>query len=1589
MSLDLTGINNENEFFTHHYLSAILDGDLKDRFAQWKTQAAESGEPEPPVALRRLSSDYFRGKNRRMGAEDRLARQRDFSNRLLEALGYPLAPHTFISADKHALPCLAALINPNGVLQMAVFEAFDDDEDTDPLQLIPRKLQFPPDTDWTQLTRSTKNYEEQISALFSQPEPPRRILLLSDSQILLLDRAKWAEKRLLRWNLPEILGRRDDSTLRATAALLHRQSLCPEDGLPLLETLDENSHKHAHAVSEDLKYALRECIELLGNEAIYYLKEQKKGVFKPDMADQLSRECLRYMYRMLFLFYIEARPELKYIPEGYRSWDKGYSLESLRELELVKLTNEAAKNGYYLHESLSILFNLVFKGTEYPINRNVMTGSMGEDLLFEMTPLQSRLFDPRNTPLLRGVKFRNAKLQRVIELMSLSRPGGKNKRRGRVSYSQLGINQLGAVYEALLSFRGFLAETDLYEVVRKGEKPDPLHTGFFVKEEELHQYEEDEKVTERVDPGETGERIKQLRRFPKGSFIYRLAGRDRQKSASYYTPEVLTRCLVKYSLKELIKPDMPAQSILHLTVCEPAMGSAAFLNEAVNQLAEIYLQRRQQELGKTIPHNQYTHELQNVKMHISDHNVYGVDLNPVAVELAEVSLWLNSISKGGFVPWFGNQLTDGNSLVGARRQVYPTWKLKDRKDKETWLATEPTRVPLPQKRDSDTVYHFLLGDPGMALYKDKVIKTMAGDELNKITAWRKQFNQTYTEGSIRTLKRLSDAVDKLWERHIEDLDRIRVKTDDWVEVWGMDEDPMFPRENSGRSTREKDKIYNQELLSKNVRNSSAYRRLKLAMDYWCALWFWPIQSAHLLPTREEFHLDMMLILEGSGVQMVEEETLQKELFPETQPIEDAKAMQDEHGFVDVDDRCEKIPRLGLVADLAERYRFHHWELHFADVFAQRGGFDLILGNPPWLKVEWNESGVLGDAQPLFILRKFSASKQATLREETLAKFGLTDTYYEEYEGAAGTQNFLNGEANYPLLKGVQTNLYKCFLPQAWLISSEVGVSGFVMDFGVFSDANGGVFRSSCYRRLKLNLQFQNVKLLFKEVSNPKKYECAIFGKPAAIGFTTISNLFHPTTVDACFAHTSDEKIPGMRDATGEFEIRGHRKRIIKFDEPALNLCARLYDPIGTPALEARLPLLHSEELQVVIRKLASQPTKLGDFKNEYFSTVMWDETNRQKDGTIKRETNFPVDPQNWILSGPHFFVGNPFNKCPRMACQSNRDYDVIDLTEIPDDYLPRTNYVPASSATDYNARKPKVPWVKDTECVEAKVTSYYRLVCRRQFAASNERSLIPTLVPPGVAHINPVISTTFKENTTLLPFFSFCLSLPFDFFLRSTGRGDLYESVLMLFPVVSDLSNSGLTVRALGLTSLNRYFDDLWSQTFTSSFNLERWTKRDKRLSETFFTNLSSNWTRDCAIRTDFARRQALVEIDVIASISLGLSLEELQTIYRIQFPVMQGYEKDTWYDQNGRIVFTINKGLTGVGLPRKTDKKTNTPGWEDVRDMKSGSVERTVTDDTLPGGPRQKTIVYQAPFDRCDREQDYAIAWKAFSERLGKGETP
>ena len=188
------------------------------------------------------------------------------------------------------------------------------------------------------------------------------------------------------------------------------------------------------------------------------------------------------------------------------------------------------------------------------------------------------------------------------------------------------------------------------------------------------------------------------------------------------------------------------------------------------------------------------------------------------------------------------------------------------------------------------------------------------------------------------------------------------------------------------------------------------------------------------------------------------------------------------------------------------------------------------------------------------------------------------------------------------------------------------------------------------------------------------------------------------------------------------------------------------------------------------------------------------------------------------------------------------------------------------------------------------------------------------------------------------------------------------------------------------LNCLTTHYAALWEECYSDSFRTQRWLKQDARLSDEVFRNLGPTWSRSCSLRTDFERRQALVEIDVLVAKAMGLTLRELQTIYRVQFPVMRHYDRDTWYDQKGRIVYTNSKGLIGVGLPRVVGNSGEPTEeglcWEDVKEMREGVLRQRVVDDTMRGGPVERVIEYHAPFTVCDREADYAEVW----ETVGKG---
>ncbi len=1584
MSMDLTGITNQNEYYTKHYFSTAFEENTAERLKLWNAAAKEAEERTPWALLRQNARQYY-------SAHSRYARGvlnyqlldtiRAMADAYLASLGYPAAaPQSIQVSDTLTVPVYLEMTKPSGapllwVVLMAAREtdagvlqsfAFDAQQVEDATGALP-----------TGVLGEVPGEELATKILFDAAEPPRFVLFIGMNQIALIDRNKWNEKRYLQFELEEIFSRLENTTLQAMAVLLHKSSLCPDDGKILLDELDEQSQKNASGVSQDLKYALRESIELLGNEVLYDMAHRQGRDLAADPVDagQLTLECLRYMYRMLFVLFIESRPELGYAPMKAQSYLSGYSLESLREIaDSVREDVEEVGDGYYLHETLSQLYSLIYAG--YPKSEEELESLAGLGSLhdiFIIAPLKAHIFDPEYTSMITAAKLRNRCMLRIIDLMSVTRGGGKRSRRGRISYANLGINQMGAVYEALLSYRGFIAASDLYEVKRAGDSFNELDVGYFVTEDELAQYTEDERVRYAQDDPDGGYKKGQLRCYRKGSFIYRLAGREREKSASYYTPEVLTRCLVKYALQELLA-GKSADEILHLTICEPAMGSAAFLNEAINQLAEAYLAAKQKELGESIPHERRAKELQKVKMFIADRNVYGVDLNPVAVELAEVSLWLNTIYEGGFVPWFGSQLVNGNSLIGARRQVYRVECLTNPNKGVRWYDNAPTRLTFDEKRKPRTeVYHFLLGDPGMCSYGDSVIKKLEPDKIKALKNWNKKFTSTYTNDEVKTLLRLSQTIDQLWEEQIKLQREVNERTQDALSVYGYKDSTV----DSHTTIREKDRIYAELYKSEHQRNAGPYARLKFAMDYWCALWFWPIEQAELLPSRAEFLFDMSMILEGtidSAIKQIDRLYGQTTLYPmdEVQQLEfdlEAKyGFETYHTIVDIPALCRNTPRLALVQQIAAQNHFMHWELEFADLFARRGGFDLIVGNPPWIKVEWNEQGVLADRNPMFAVKKLTATETTRHRAEALADAGTRALYFSEYESMAGQQSFLNAYQNYPDLKGQQTNLFKCFLPQAWMFANKRGVSAFVHPEGVYDDPKGGALREKLYARLRKHFMFANERKLFPEVDHHTQFSLNVYGGPLTVSFDTVSNLYDARSIVQCYEGDPAAPVPGIKDENDEWNTTGHPSRIIHVTKKELAVFAKLFDG-NDNWKQARLPVLHESTQMQVLEFFSSQENLLGNSGILHATTKMFDETNSQKAGIISSGISFPESKESAIFVGPYCNLGNPFFQTVRNRYTNNSDYDVLDLTILPERYLPRTKYQIQCNADTFVSKIPTTPW-------GTAFNQQYMLVNREFVGTMSERTLVASILPPKTSFLCTLFGTVMTDEKQMVCLTGCENSIPFDFLTKVLGKNHVGYRTAKLFPLFSPDDNQGIMVRILLLNCLSKDYSQLWTNCWETVYSEDSWSKTDPRLSPSRFSSLTSEWSWATPLRTDYERRQALVEIDVLTAMALGMTLEQLKTIYRIQFPVLQSYEADTWYDADGRIVFTNNRSLTGVGFTR--------PEFENgIKGAAPGrKFTRTITDDTQPGGPVQRTITYTAPFTRCDREQDYDTAWRFFEEK-------
>ena len=1577
-------IDNVNDFFSTGYFTEDFQKKVFD-----KSGYSANGIKELCTRFSALRQQYNRYKQ---AVTSRYARKKDqelatyeFNSRILDCLGYyhasPIdSPDTVLS-----LP-----LGENGKMEERAVRTVCSRTDGSPqlyVMDIPTFVSASDDTN-AETGFAELGLDRLVTHIFSQPEQesPRYILMLSGNMVFFMDADKWERGAYLRFDIERLLVETTQSSMHQYFALFYllvsKDALASTADTPLMQQLEEDSYKNAYAVTQDLKRGVVSAVEELANEAIWYIKQDEKHKYHlqdetDDHFETMMRDdCLVYIYRLLFVFYAESRPDLDILPINDQTYQRGYSLEMLRDLEQVNLITEEERSGYFFDYSIKQLFTLILRGyNEDRVDKDSMTAS------FRVRHIDSPLFSDTKLHLLAGVKFRNAVWQRIICQLSLSQQQ-KGKMRGRISYANLGINQLGSVYENLLAYRGFYAEEDYIEVHPKGDTVEtylqPRSRRDVFAEDEILKDEEGNDIIHR-----------------KGKFIYRLNGRDRKKSASFYTPEVLTKSTVKYTLRSIVEKlerhEIEASELLQMKILEPAMGAAAFQNEVINQLAVLYLQFRKQEVGEAIDPLQYPNELQKVKAFIATNNVYGVDLNATALELGKLSLWLNVMHKDMETPFFSNRIAHGNAVIGAWLKVYKQSDVLRDANAQTHRATDKAWWEKPLRRISFTktgtnrhyteVYHFLLPVKDMlgVLSTKQRPRTDAAYKL--MVEKRKGWIKGITSEEYTQLKRISGKIDALLKVYVIFQMSIAEYANNGYHVWKYAGNRTFPFNTNAER---------QKLDDRRYRKNSPYMKLKMVMDYWCALFFWEFENAADLPTRQEYWNDIerMLDVDTTDEAKVKfssaDKTGQEDLFLPKQgsfSFDEAekeseikiKALKDllaeeggrQTGVLQLEGVASS-KRYSIVEQLANRYHFFHPMLEFLEVFWLRDGFDIICGNPPWLKYTFKDEDILTEKFPEVLLHKHKGEVM-TKEEMFEASPELKKLYNSELVEITCSGVFMNSLCNYPMLVGQQTNLYKCVLENSLQLMSKNGYMGLVHPETIYDEPNGQSLRQYVYRHLRYHFRFRNSLLLFAEVRDQKQYSINVYcGKDKEPEFDCIFNLYHPSTIDECFASDGRGKCEGIKIETAKgltWNLRGHKKRVIHFTEQSLMTLAKVFED-SEKWNSAKLASMYVVDVISVLEKLAFFKTAVKDFNP--IITQGYDSTNAITDGTLDFLIQEPnVENYEMVYSGPNIYVGTAFYKSPRIGGYKKSDFDVIDLEKIDKAYCVRTRYVPKVSID-------KLTHTFQSFSEEKSWQDYYKVGFRKMLNQTGDRTLNSGILIKKSSHVNAVISATFANDAHTVELAGLTSSLVLDFLMKAFGTANLTDSRLKEFPMgINKKYRNALFLRTLLLNCMTENYSDLWEEFFDSEFTTEQWSLNDNRLKS--FEILTKAWSVDTPLRNDFERRQALLEIDVIVAQAMGLTLDELITIYQSQFDVLQKNESLTFYDKTGKIVYTKNAGLTGVGV--------DTADWENIKNQVDGDTYlHTISKNELYKG---QTTTYYAPYLSYDREADYRRAWAYFEERF------
>ncbi|MDV4343688.1 N-6 DNA methylase [Methanoculleus sp. YWC-01] len=636
----------------------------------------------------------------------------------------------------------------------------------------------------------------------------------------------------------------------------------PASGKEPLEEYYEVSRQAGEKIGESLRVNVVQAIEEFGNGFLDgALIERLRG--DDGACRAYYQEVLMVVYRIIFMLFAEQRGMLGGGGDHGDLFLEEYSITSLRER--VDAFEGRDDRNTDLWEGLSVTFRMLEEGVP-ELGVNAFDGM---------------LFSNDGARFLKDAKCRNTALMNAIRSLTwtVSETGGRRQRghgRQRISYADLSVEEIGAIYESLLDYTPRIT------------------TGF----EEV-----------------------EGREYRPGQFMLDPHGSERKTTGSYYTNPDLIAELIKSALDPVIAdrlssagPDPAARekALLSIRVCDPACGSGAFLIAASNRLGREVAKIR---AGTELPS---AAEVQAARRDVLSHCIYGVDLNPMAVELAKVSLWINALVGDKPLSFLDHHIKCGNSLVGATPELI--------------AGGIPDEAYTPVEGDSKEV----------------------ANRIKKANREQRQ-TRTFEEFSARSrvLEACAGRFAALAEASEDDPDSVEAKKAEY-----------------------------ERLIA-----SSEYAKERLAADSWCAAFFWPLDAeyARTAPTTATVRM-----VQASGGGMLVEDTLAE------------------------------------VRRIANEHRFFHWHLEFPEVFAD-GGFDCVLGNPPWEMSEVKDNEFFSTLYPDILSVKSAKDKKLIYLKIQRENPQLWNRYLQYTKGIDCFKKFIHSSEKFPLSSVGRLNTYRMFV----------------------------------------------------------------------------------------------------------------------------------------------------------------------------------------------------------------------------------------------------------------------------------------------------------------------------------------------------------------------------------------------------------------------------------------------------------------------------------------------------------------------------------------------------------------------------------